>query len=184
MIHDALAAVRRFMVAGGQATREPGDYPLTLDPDGLRRRLISEEYHELCDAIANNDLVEYADALADLLYVVLGGAIEAGIPLAHVFEEVHRSNMTKFASGVHRDERGKVTKGPAYEPPNVGMVLDSWEIAPKQISLAALVKALPPQEKALCPQEIMGGWLPRQDQCEGFFGLDRSSCSSDPEERG
>lgn len=62
----------------------------------LRKRLIEEEKHELFDAIDTNDLVEVADGLADLLYVVFGTAISFGIPIDQIFEVVHKSNMAKL----------------------------------------------------------------------------------------
>ena len=87
----------------------------------LRLSLISEELRELSDALDEDNAVEAADALADLAYVVIGAAIEWGIPLAEVFAEVHRSNMTKVAGNVRGD--GKILKGPDYSPPNIASVL-------------------------------------------------------------
>ena len=68
---------------------------------------------------------ETADALADLIYVVYGMALETGIDLAAVLAEVQRSNMSKLGSDgrpVYRED-GKVLKGPGYFPPDVGGVL-------------------------------------------------------------
>src|SRR6266576_202535 len=62
----------------------------------LRVELIREEFEELKDAIAAQDLVEVADALTDLLYVTYGAALEFGIDADVTFREVHRSNMTKL----------------------------------------------------------------------------------------
>src|SRR3954471_12552498 len=58
-------------------------------------RLISEEWKELQDAACKEDIVEVADAIADLVYVLKGMAVSYGIDLEHVFREVHQSNMTK-----------------------------------------------------------------------------------------
>lgn len=85
----------------------------------LRRRLISEEAMEFDHAASQGDLVEIADALADLLYVVFGSALAFGIPIDKVFAEVHRSNMTKQG----KDEFGKTIKGPDYTPPEIKGIL-------------------------------------------------------------
>lgn len=93
----------------------------------LRVKLINEEAKEFSDASDAGDVVEAADALADLLYVTYGSAVEWGIPIDHVFEEVHRSNMTKvWPDGtVHYREDGKVLKPPSYSPANVRGVIQS-----------------------------------------------------------
>ena len=78
-------------------------------------------YHELVGV----DTVAYADALADLVYVAYGAAIEAGIDLNMVLRDVHRSNMSKLdADGkpIYRED-GKVLKGPHYSAPNIKEVL-------------------------------------------------------------
>lgn len=87
----------------------------------LRIKLIAEEFRELRLALDANDVVEVADALADLLYVTIGAALQWGIPLDRVFAEVHRSNMTKDGGGKRAD--GKILKGPGYAPPDVAAVL-------------------------------------------------------------
>lgn len=89
----------------------------------LRVRLIQEELGELDNAFASNNIVEVADAIADLLYVVLGTAVSCGIEIEPVFREVHRSNMTKFIDG-HLDEGGKWVKGPSYEAANIRPILE------------------------------------------------------------
>lgn len=66
------------------------------DEAELRLKLIEEEFLELQKAFVNKDIVEISDALADLQYVLLGTAITCGINLDPVFQEVHRSNMSKF----------------------------------------------------------------------------------------
>jgi predicted HAD superfamily Cof-like phosphohydrolase len=91
----------------------------------LRVSLINEEAKEFSDASDQADVVEAADALADLLYVVYGAALEWGIPIDAVFTEVHRSNMSKlWADGKPRyREDGKVLKPPTYSPADVAGVL-------------------------------------------------------------
>jgi predicted HAD superfamily Cof-like phosphohydrolase len=87
----------------------------------LRLRLIREELDELEQAVSASDIVEAADALADILYVVYGTAISFGVDVRPVFEEVHRSNMTK-AGGPTRDD-GKVLKPDGWQPPAIGAIL-------------------------------------------------------------
>lgn len=91
----------------------------------LWMRLIREESNELRDALAVQDIVGVADGIADLLYVVLGLACAAGINIAPVFNEVHRSNMTKLGEDgkpILRED-GKILKGPNYERPDIEGVL-------------------------------------------------------------
>lgn len=78
-------------------------------------------YHELVDV----DTIEYADALADLVYVCYGAALEAGIDLNAVLEEVHISNMRKIwpDGKAHYRDDGKVIKPADWTPPNIKEVL-------------------------------------------------------------
>lgn len=89
--------------------------------NNLRMRLIDEEHRELIYALAAENIVGVADALADLLYVVIGSAHQWGIPIERVFAEVHRSNMTK-GDGPKRAD-GKILKGHNYSPPDLSFVL-------------------------------------------------------------
>lgn len=88
----------------------------------LRFRLINEELQELRRA---RTLVDVADALGDLLYVVLGAAVTYGMDLQTVFEEIHRSNMSKLWEGgkVVKDAHGKVMKPLTYSPADLLTVL-------------------------------------------------------------
>lgn len=65
------------------------------DPRFLRTHLILEETAELLEAMGRGDELLLLDALADLIYVILGTAIMFDLPLAEAFVEVHKSNMTK-----------------------------------------------------------------------------------------
>lgn len=87
----------------------------------LRLSLIREEADELAAALAKDDLVETADALADLLYVVYGTALACGIDMTPVFDEVHRSNMTKV--GGHKRADGKWVKPAHYSPARIAPLL-------------------------------------------------------------
>jgi predicted HAD superfamily Cof-like phosphohydrolase len=92
---------------------------------GLRINLIAEEVSELFAALNDRDIVEVADALADLLYVTYGMAHEFGIPIDEVFEEVQESNMSKLGEDgkpLYRED-GKVMKGPNFRPPDIQSIL-------------------------------------------------------------
>jgi predicted HAD superfamily Cof-like phosphohydrolase len=104
-------------------------YPTGVIPDELqasRIALMREELEELLSAMESGDIVEIADGLADLLYVVFGTAAAYGIPMDEVFGEVHRSNMSKLGPEGRAliGEHGKRLKGPDYRPPNLAPLLD------------------------------------------------------------
>lgn len=86
---------------------------------------MEEELQEFIDAFKAGDLTEMADALGDLLYVTYGTAVEAGIPINRIFQEIHRSNMTKVpADGkIRRRADGKVLKPVTWEPPRLKPIL-------------------------------------------------------------
>ncbi len=98
----------------------------TRDRRNLRCSLIEEEVAEFAEACHDTDLIGMADALADILYVVIGSAVEFGIPLDRVFAEVHRSNMTKlWPDGKPRwREDGKVLKPDTYSPADLRGILE------------------------------------------------------------
>jgi len=91
----------------------------------LRRELLREETAELLHAIASNNIVDIAKESADLLYVLLGLCNAYGFDLEPVFDEVHRSNMSKVGGRVSAS--GKIMKPSTYTPANVSPMLKSWE---------------------------------------------------------
>lgn len=119
---DALALVRAFHAAVehpiGNQCRLSGSEAV------LRGELIREESAELLNAISQGRMVDIADGCADLIYVVLGLMVAAGIPGA-VIDEVHRSNMSKLDAQGRAIKRpdGKVVKGPGYTPPVLTPIL-------------------------------------------------------------
>ena len=116
--------VRDFHQAFGQRI---GDKPELPDENErkLRVKLLREEFREYLDGESFNDLVEVADALADIIYIACGTAVSYGIPLDDVFAEVHRSNMAKLVDGkVIRREDGKVQKPDGWTAPDVKGVLE------------------------------------------------------------
>jgi predicted HAD superfamily Cof-like phosphohydrolase len=115
--------VKDFHEAFGQRIGEKPEFP-DREERILRRKLITEEFDELTDAEFANDLVEVADALADIIYIACGTAVSYGIPLDDVFAEVHRSNMAKLVDGkVIRREDGKIQKPADWTPPDIRSVL-------------------------------------------------------------
>lgn len=93
----------------------------------LREGLIAEEFNEFMKASEEGDLPAIADAIADLMYVLAGTALEYGIPLEAVWDEVQRSNMAKIdpeTGKVTKNEAGKVQKPPGWTPPDIARVLD------------------------------------------------------------
>lgn len=112
-------AVREFMVACDQEVKPSPAFP-DQDTMDLRLNLIEEEFDELQWAVDNRDMVEVADALADILYVVYGMGHSFGIDLDACFEEVQRSNMSKLVDGkAVKDEFGKVMKGSNFSEPDL-----------------------------------------------------------------
>lgn len=87
----------------------------------LRMNLIQEEFDELQQALAHEDVIAIAKELADLLYVVYGTAVSSGIDLEPVFQEVHRSNLSKV--GGHKRGDGKWVKPPTYSPACIQPIL-------------------------------------------------------------
>ena len=91
----------------------------------LRISLINEELEELKKAVNDNDILEVADALTDILYVAYGAGHAFGINLDKCFNEVQESNMSKLGSDGKPiyNESGKVMKGPNYFKPNLSKFL-------------------------------------------------------------
>lgn len=111
------------------------DEPVYVAPERitLRYDLHAEEFEELCEAMENLGstaechetsrvaLELVADGIADLIYVLVGTALELGIPLDRVWAEVQRSNMTKL--GDHKSSTGKILKGPEFSPPDIARAI-------------------------------------------------------------
>ena len=114
-----------FMNAFGQEVLTEPTLP-SPEVAKLRLELIREEVEELNVGIEGMDIVEIADALTDILYVVYGAGHAFGIDLDECYWEVHRSNMSKLGEDgkpIYRED-GKVLKGPDYFHPNLKDILD------------------------------------------------------------
>ena len=116
--------VKTFMNTYGQEVKERAAFPENKIVQ-LRIDLIEEELNELKEAVKNNDIVEVADALTDILYVTYGAGHSFGVDLDKCFDEVQRSNMSKL--GVDGkpiyNESGKVMKGPDYFAPDLKKII-------------------------------------------------------------
>ena len=113
-------SVGDFMEAFGQEVLQVPTLP-DFNLAQLRLDLINEEVQELQDGFSKGSMLEIADALTDILYVVYGAGHAFGIDLDECFFEVHRSNMTKLGPNgrpLYRDD-GKILKGANYSEPDL-----------------------------------------------------------------
>jgi|SRR5690606_22871646 len=125
---NKLDAVKEFHTAFKIGYRESPKADLGIEKNMLRYKLMREENEEYLEAANNNDLVEVADALGDMLYILCGTIIEHGLQhkIEAVFNEIQRSNMSKLGEDgqpIYRED-GKVLKGPNYFKPNIEAILD------------------------------------------------------------
>ena len=100
---------------------------LSEEKKRLRFELMKEENEEYLDAVQKNDIIEVADALGDMLYILCGTILEHGLQhkIEEVFDEIQRSNMSKLGEDgkpIYRED-GKVMKGPNYFKPNFEPIL-------------------------------------------------------------
>jgi len=116
--------VKTFMNTYGQNVKEKPSIPDEKIVQ-LRIALIEEELNELKEAINNNNIVEVADALTDILYVTYGAGHSFGVDLDKCFDEVQNSNMSKLGENGKPiyNESGKVMKGPNYFAPNLKKII-------------------------------------------------------------
>ena len=116
--------VKTFMNTYGQEVKNTPEFPDSKIVQ-LRIDLIQEELNELKEAINNNDIIEVADALTDILYVTYGAGHSFGVDLDSCFIEVQNSNMSKLGDDGKPiyNESGKVMKGPNYFKPNIKKII-------------------------------------------------------------
>ncbi|OBX24564.1 putative HAD superfamily Cof-like phosphohydrolase [Gelidibacter algens] len=124
-----IEAVKTFHTAFKIGHRETPKADLGMEKNLLRYKLMREENEEYLEAANANDLVEVADALGDMLYILCGTIIEHGLQhkIEAVFDEIQKSNMSKLGEDgepIYRDD-GKVLKGPKYFVPNIQDILNS-----------------------------------------------------------
>lgn len=92
----------------------------------LRLDLIKEETKELKQGMKDGDIVEVADALADLIYVTLGTAVAYGIDLEPIWNEVHKTNMAKVGGNKRKD--GKILKPAGWIKPDIESIINKLNI--------------------------------------------------------
>jgi len=124
-----IAAVHEFHTAFKLGMNNTPVAHIGDDRNMLRFNLMKEENEEYLEAAQNNDLVEVADALGDMLYILCGTMIEHGLQdkIASVFDEIQESNMSKLGEDgepIYRED-GKVLKGPNYFKPNISKILEN-----------------------------------------------------------
>ena len=109
-----------FMSTFGQEVKKKSELS-SEKINSLRLNLIQEELDELTKAIKENDILEVADALTDILYVTYGAGHAFGVDLDKCFDEVQKSNMSKLGKDGKPifNEFGKVMKGPDYFKPDL-----------------------------------------------------------------
>lgn len=113
----------RLMVEELLGSTKISGYPDAKTPEYNPWGLINDKSDELVQSILNDDLVGIADGLADVLYVVFGTAAAFGIDIQEVFDEVHRSNLSKTVWSEEqqryiyaKDAGGKTIKPDTYSP--------------------------------------------------------------------
>tara|TARA_B100001029_G_C15035389_1_gene439780 strand:- start:1230 stop:1607 length:378 start_codon:yes stop_codon:yes gene_type:complete len=113
-----------FMTTFGQEVKKKSELS-SEKINSLRVSLIKEELDELTKAINENDILEVADALTDILYVTYGAGHAFGVDLDKCFDEVQKSNMSKLGEDGKPmyNENGKVLKGPNYFKPDLSKSL-------------------------------------------------------------
>jgi predicted HAD superfamily Cof-like phosphohydrolase len=105
-----------------------GPTNISSERASLRFNLMAEENTEYLEACTAGDTVEIADALGDMLYILLGTMLEHGMQdhMVRVFSEIHRSNMSKMGKDgkpILRED-GKILKGPNYFRPNITKIIE------------------------------------------------------------
>ncbi|WP_373059828.1 hypothetical protein [Zunongwangia sp. H14] len=127
----AIAAVQEFHQAFGLGVGKNPVASLGTNKELLRFNLMKEENEEYLQAARNKDLIEVADALGDMLYILCGTIIEHGMQhkIEEVFNAIQASNMSKLGADgkpVYRED-GKVLKGPDYIKPDIKGIFKGTE---------------------------------------------------------
>ncbi len=126
-LEDKIQKVADFHTAFGIENNNTPSI-LNVDQITLRYNLMKEENEEYLEAAKNNDLIEVADALGDQLYILLGTLLRHGLQhkIAEVFDEIHRSNMSKLDENgkpIYRED-GKVLKSNLYFRPDIAKIMN------------------------------------------------------------
>lgn len=128
-LKETIAAVEEFHKAFKIENNYSPTVDLSKDDILLRYKLMREENEEYLEAAENGDLVEVADALGDMLYILCGTILKHGMQdkIAEVFQEIQRSNMSKLdkdGNPIYRED-GKVLKSDQYFKPDIKTILNA-----------------------------------------------------------
>lgn len=128
-LRQTINRVREFHDAFGISNADEPVGEIPRNDAELRHRLMHEENEEYLEAALRGDLVEVADALGDMLYILCGTILKHGMhdKIEEVFEEIQRSNMSKLdADGnpIYRED-GKVLKSDQYFRPDIRAILEN-----------------------------------------------------------
>lgn len=126
-LQQTINHVRTFHDAFGIANAAQPDGAIPEKDFMLRHRLMHEENEEYLEAAREGNIVEIADALGDMLYILCGTILKHGLQykIEEVFEEIQRSNMSKLdAAGkpIYRED-GKILKSELYFRPDIASIL-------------------------------------------------------------
>ena len=126
-LHETIGFVKEFHEAFGIDNKEQPTAQLAESTIELRHRLMQEENEEYLTAAKEGDLVEIADALGDMLYILCGTILSHGFQdkIEEVYREIQRSNMSKLdekGMPIYRED-GKVMKSSLYFPPDIKRIL-------------------------------------------------------------
>ena len=128
-LKDTIDRVRLFHDAFGIENAFTPTTKLDQNEILLRYKLMREENEEYLEAAQNGDMVEIADALGDMLYILCGTILKHGLQdkIEEVFEEIQRSNMSKLdreGKPIYRED-GKVMKSELYFKPDIAGILEN-----------------------------------------------------------
>lgn len=120
---DWLSLVRDFYEKYQRPVRDEPTLGLPRSEVERLRDLLEEEVSELLKAMESDDIEKVADGIADVVYVVLGAALQYGVDANRAILAVHESNMTREAPSGRRTRSDKVPRGTNYVPPDMESVI-------------------------------------------------------------
>ena len=126
-LNECLDSVAEFHSTFGLRVEKRPDMSLSSEEMALRHSLMAEENEEYLEAVRAGDMVEVADALGDMLYILCGTIVSHGMQdvMGDVFRTIQASNMSKLGPDgrpIYRAD-GKVLKGPGYFKPDIAGAL-------------------------------------------------------------
>ena len=127
-MQNQLKSVKIFHEAFGVKISNKPTLELSKDILKLRHSLMEEENNEYLKAVEEKNLIEVADALGDMLYILCGTILTHGFQnlIEDIFDEIQSSNMSKLGDDgkpIYRND-GKVLTGPNYKKPNIKKIIN------------------------------------------------------------